>query len=205
MFVLLLGLSCPGAHLFKLFFESLDLFIFLTEKCFATLDGSYLRRRELKTLFWNLLLVKGSLDILGAVTVINPIGKLKEASKRQNSILRSHNSLGMNGKIAKLINSNELAPNTLVDRLHKCTLVKQRREIIAIRHADGVINGVDPLDGKLERLSAPNRTHGGRSRKNPLGLNTGIGKEAIVAIFTLQEVEIHVRHPSHTSANNLIC
>lgn len=165
--------------------KTLDLFVLLRNQLFARLDGLNLLKGELNALLWNLRLIEATILIFRAVAIIDPVDEIKEGPQRQDCILGGDTALRVNREISEFVYADEPAPNTLINTLPKRLLMQKRREIIAVRHANGIIDCIDPFNRQLERLATTNRTERRRSRVDLLGLDASISKEVVIPVGTL--------------------
>ena len=142
--------------------ELLDLPVLLGDEGPLGLDGRNLRSGEGHALRRDLPLVEGPDFVVRTVAVVDPVDEVEEGAQREHGVRRRDALVGVDGEVAQLVHAEKRPPDALVHALLERILVEQRGEVVLVRHADGRVRRVDPLDGELEGLAAPHRAHRGR-------------------------------------------
>ena len=187
-----------GGHLFDLLAQRLDLSILLVQQAFLFLDFPGVHRY----LFGgDKVLVKGTLLIVRAIAVVNPLHKLKQTAQGSKRIARLNAALGMYRQIAQFDDKRHLAPGVGVNGEAEGRLMNEGLQIVLVGHFHGLVRRIDPLHRQLQRLAAAHRTHGRGRRIDFLGFHAGRSKEGIFAFFYKKK---KIRHKNTPLKNTIL-
>src|SRR5699024_6891313 len=136
----------------------------------------------------------------GAITVVDPLYKLKQTAQGSKCIAWLHAAFGMYRQVSQLDDEGQFPPGVVVHRKAEGRLVDEGLQIVLVGHFHGLVRRIDPLHRQLQRLPAAHCAHGRGRSIDFLSFHTRRSKEGILGFLQEKREVGHDRSPA-----SLVC